>query len=981
MAEESDLASLKASLQRLYQLGMKLDNSGGAGALAAYVAACQDNLTGDEDVDLGPLAARCRGAIAAAHASQDPEAGEGDEDDGEEDEEAVDEEQIYTSQDLQRFKAVELFLAEKLYQQGKSAPDFFTRYDPAGTGALTPIELRAAFAGMGVALLDEEVRLLAFKFPAKAGAAPGSVQFGALISYLDALRASSSAAAGGAVVKRPDLSPEAARAIIAQVKVPFATLVQRGIRAMREHLYSRSVSVPALFKQLKDGNNLVDAARLAKALLSNGFPENLVPEAELAQFLAALAGTGEGRVPGALNYAEFARFFQGQTEAPAAEESKRSIAQDPSVVAILVKLNSLSLRPVFKALDGDLDGLISVDDVVRCLNEQGLNASVCADPDLREYVSRFAVKTPGKLQYSEFLSFVISRVGPLQPAPKLLSVEVPAHATVVDLVHILHDHTRKGGISLETVFEALTPFNSRRMTEPDVWHALASMGFTFPRELNARLFQLLGPVEGSIDYKDLAITIQHPNRNPRVGSSRTRVAPGGEDNVPLGSGIDQLAGEFRDADNTFRDNPKLKKVYGHSHKFNDQPNSPEPVPAQRKTARQGLGNRSSLKFGDLDAAEEAKAAGAGAPSQQEAAVRMAQQSKGSIDFGGDHGGSVPVSARGTSAQGRPSTFSLAHSSEPSNEPVHLGKRPPAQRPQSDIFALMRESPTARAGSATGKAAATKSSVSFDQADSEAYVPMIHHVAPPGGQTSIKAAIAHDEHAPVTESITGHRRRQAGASVVKSSIDLTFDPHAEAPASARGTRRQFDADSTRGAADHLGSGAVPNPEGPARRVRGGGSLRPAGGIESAGGLGSGKDAALISEVDANALNSPAKQKKAAAAAAAAATQQLDFGGADDAGAGDEGAAAAAAPATLDVALLQAVSKEVYNRGKVKSVYADWCKSGNGLTRDQFVTSTAAIGFPVPPAQADLVFARFDAQGKGTLSLSEFMRILALKTDDA
>lgn len=479
---------------------------------------------------------------------------------------------------LNNFKQIEILIAEKLYQQGKASYDLFARFDKTNSGSILPIEFLAAVTSIGVNVYPKELRLLAYKFPAESdSAADGAIDYETFLQYAEALRAQprstvsqsfSRTLADRAATPGAVKTVDAAAAAMRKVKLSVEAKLQLGLKAMRAHMYSRTVALPTLFKQIRSDDQVVSVDVLAKEVIRQGFPSNLLTDAELKEVLSKCASAKNNT---ALTYSDFFAFFQGKQEADGASVSakKKDIITDPTVVSAFIKLNSLPLRAHFKSIDEDLDGFVSVQEVIDDLCSMGMRGALKHTPELEALVASYAVKTPGKLQYSDYVQFANARVNaPLQPAaPKELSVEVPSSASAIDLVHILHEHGNKG-ISWESVFSAFADVSSSMITEEDLWHALTSTGFQVARETVASLFALFDPdADAKADYKEIAVTILYPNRNPRMGASRNRKQPGGEDTVPLGTGIERLHAEFRPQ--TAPSKVSVKK-YAHSHKFDNE---------------------------------------------------------------------------------------------------------------------------------------------------------------------------------------------------------------------------------------------------------------------------------------------------------------------------------------------------------------------------------------------------------------------------
>lgn len=85
----------------------------------------------------------------------------------------------------------------------------------------------------------------------------------------------------------------------------------------------------------------------------------------------------------------------------------------------------------------------------------------------------------------------------------------------------------------------------------------------------------------------------------------------------------------------------------------------------------------------------------------------------------------------------------------------------------------------------------------------------------------------------------------------------------------------------------------------------------------------------------------------------------------------------AAGALDYDLIAELAKNVYASGKAKKVFSDWSKGSNLVTKDHFADGSISSGVRFSDDQIDVVFEHFDKDGKGALSFSEFIRLLAAK----
>jgi len=901
----------------------------------------------------------------------------------------AEEEVTITPKDLEQLKEVELFIGEKLYLMGKAASEIFTRFDTVGTGCVTEDEFRAAMALIGLALYPQELRIFKKKFASASH--PGLIDYNIFMRYVDALRMRRPRDLTTlTIAQRPPITPEATRDILAKVKTPLLTRLQRGFKLVREHLYIHSKAIGQLYKALKNDRGVVEIATLVKNLTNYGFPKDLVADSELSAYLRETAG-----VDGDLNYNQFARLMQGHPEVIAEDPTApRNLLADPAFVSVLVKLNSMQLRTHFKQLDTDQDDLITVQEVINDLANLGLSPEICKLPELEELIRRFSNRFPGYLLYGEYLQLVNARVGNLPSAVQVpIHVEIPEDATLHDLIVTLHNST-KHGVSLDSVFAQFAPLKSRAITETDLWHALTSIGFIVPRELNAKFFNAFArredTEEPTIDYKDVSLTILQPTRNPRFAS-----VPIGSDNIPLGSTVSNYH-EFIEADTAAAMASAARKIgrvpgmdthRQGSQIFGSEPASPqkssrsqndEGQPQQQQSQQQttisrrmGLTTRSSVKFGDLTQEELEASAKARGARQTEASARLNAHTKGHIDFAGDHGAQPQVSRVSTSraAQSSVNLSTEMTAEERAKQIADLAARSANDhKTASDIFGL--KSPQNQQASV--KPAGPISNVCFDYTDAT------HAQSPEAAaaaaadyanrpRTAMSMVFDHNEEnpAPPASSVTGYARR-GNAHAPKATIDLTFDPASPAPPTrpktgrrtyedAIGARDNFDEISTDLTLQELRDQQAEMQHEAQRRARAPGASRPAQAGPPFAGQNIEENDQLIADLDARILT-PQKSR-----ASSNPVEQVS-----------------AQSEQLDMAYLERLGREVYTKGKVRSVFTEWAQGGTSLTKEQLAAGAAKIHYPLSASQLDLIFAAYDREGKGTLSYADFMRMLSART---
>jgi hypothetical protein len=75
------------------------------------------------------------------------------------------------------------------------------------------------------------------------------------------------------------------------------------------------------------------------------------------------------------------------------------------------------------------------------------------------------------------------------------------------------------------------------------------------------------------------------------------------------------------------------------------------------------------------------------------------------------------------------------------------------------------------------------------------------------------------------------------------------------------------------------------------------------------------------------------------------------------------------------LLKNLSKAVYEKGKVKTVFTEWSKGNGFLTVDQMESGIKAMKIDFPHEHLVALFEQFDTNNSNSLTFSEFVRILS------
>jgi hypothetical protein len=328
----------------------------------------------------------------------------------------------------------------------------------------------------------------------------------------------------------------------------------------------------------------------------------------------------------------------------------------------------------------------------------------------------------------------------------------------------------------------------------------------------------------------------------------------------------------------------------------------------------------------------------------------------SIDFGNDHGGSiarVPTKAALRAPKGS------IHISMDNPEPIVANN--PSARTNSDIFnAKEATGPKPRRLLGAGATSSTSSTVSFNQDDFEAYVPVKTRVAPPGGKSSVQ--LAHDATADEVEmSVTGYHKR-GHAHKPSDSLVLDYDEDRDAADAAQlsigGHARKHFVHKT-----SINGSGLEAMESPAKgkkssRLTESSSKTDPTAYESF-------EDDIVAKFDAMLLGN----KKAAAATPVAAPVSTT-GDVVDMIVEDVDEDKVDISQTIEM-----LKKEVYAQGKVKKVFSEWSKGANTMTKPQFAEGAKSLYITLDEETVDTLVKMADKDGKGTLTFGEFVRLLS------
>lgn len=389
---------------------------------------------------------------------------------------------------------------------------------------LTAARLQLLASNVGVVLYPSEALALVQKFVS--ADASNTIDVDTFIAFLSALRTQ----------PMSTMSDSFALTVLKRAPIPISHEVNAEIRLisalseLRKAMYAKSSHYHTLFRSLQNENKQVAIDELPEALARHGLPLSLISPSELQQ-QAELYASVE---PGYLSYQEFLSFFMLQSRIPKVVDINLRAAADA-----LLKINNSRTRKIFKDLDTDFDGLITVDELADLLVQFGTNKEVAYSAKCRSWIESFDQKKPGFFNYNEFLSFVTQRTtqGGIDDARFNVNraiTKLSSTATPAELFEQIVATMRNSSLSIESVLEHFTD-DDHNLSEENFFQALSALGFEILSSQSHALFAALAK-NNKLSAHEFAMMIVNPQRSKL--SIKIRHAPGGESSVPLGSYVD-----------------------------------------------------------------------------------------------------------------------------------------------------------------------------------------------------------------------------------------------------------------------------------------------------------------------------------------------------------------------------------------------------------------------------------------------------------
>lgn len=549
----------------------------------------------------------------------------------------------------------------------------------------------------------------------------------------------------------------------------------------------------------------------------------------------------------------------------------------PAVVQVLVKMNNLNLRKVFKTMDDDNDGLVSTDQLAAGLVSHGLTPAVANTGEFRDYVESYCKRKKGYFGYAEFVRFVNNRLSgqntkisgePLSGSEQVHTV--PHDSTLREVVGIINSHTKHTSVS--SVLKTLDLDDNGLLNQEEFAQGMKALGFIMSEHQLSELFSAFDHGnDGNIDLFEFGRAIYNPNRNAKLGAGY-RHAPGGESSVALGGGQDDGDRNRTQTQNRYSNPPGGTT----SHDFSENNPSPITVNANARTTNSYM---SSHTFSDETLSGDA-ACRPGTATRANGATR-----RSTIDFAGDHGApSEAPRARGhpTVSKTSQSTFQIGHdgdASHASNTATRSNlavNASPGGISTVSFTAPMASETTRARGVSTPVGGRT--TISFNQGDRDVVRPTTRVLSTPGGSDSVDLTMDHS-----------------------TASDLSLGPPSQ-------IKLKFDGET---------------------------------------------EEATARPVIANINQSPG---------------------------GNSTVVLAAEVKKLGAGHLREISDAIYNKGRLRHTFQEFNSDSTGstLSKQDLQIGLANLKVHVPPAELDSIYARFDKDGDGKLTYSEFVRLLATKS---
>lgn len=838
---------------------------------------------------------------------------------------------------------LESLIFDRMHQLGHDK-SLFLRWDTKSTGFVSEPQFRASIASLGISLNDNEIEALVAKYDSQG---TGTVNYSDMWKYLQAAaeapKSTAQSAFSTALLNRQPATGREYASLVRDIPESLEERIARGLRTMRESMYQKSSNFHALFVSLQNANKIVSIDQLLPALPKLGFPQGLVEESELRD----VALRHSKKQPGFFTYAEFLSFCTGHDSdsTGAQQDSNHAGALDsPSLMNCLVKVNNINLRKFFKDLDTDLDGLITIGELARGLIEAGgLHESVTRSPAFAEYVETFCVRKGGYLGYAEFIKFVGARIhgnnGPIsgQPASGAHApVKVAEESTPSQVLELIVKTLRTSQVSVESMFSQFDSDLDGKLSEEEFFQGVSALGFTISAATSKAFFEAIdGNKNGFVEIAEFTALIVNPNKNPKL-STRVRHAPGGASSVPMGS----FASTEMDAParpHTARGTAKPPQTFDLS--TTQTPLTAEEEKLRLERARPGI-LRTGLGDSKIDLSYHENQAqpltpltpnSGVTPGSETARARNPPGGRSTISFTNDHGALPTPVKTGPHANQESDTHLLEF--DPAH-PIQAIK----QRPVNTTGASSIELRDDQTAPVTPSRSLTRplhspggdSSISFNQNDSEVPRASKRTIVAPGGVNNI--SLGFEPVALSPEPVAPHYRHQD-----EVSIDLKFDPNLDDQDHHRRMRKAVQAAPASASNllehhSHRVESDLDGPNGLSQKTR-----KAFDGANSSVALGNAHGSDLIASY---------KEPQA----------------------------------EVDAQLIAELSKAIYaNSQRLRHSFQSFNKNSQSatLSKANFVEGARSLKVNLSDEQADALFARFDGDGDGQISYSEFVRLLASK----
>lgn len=443
---------------------------------------------------------------------------------------------------------IESTIAHKLNTMyGDNVLNAFTRFDIKHTGLINQQQLHAITALLGLNLNTDELHSIMNKY--SDGGNSTVMNYNSMVQYYEAekLQLSHSTTSdmySSILLNRSELSSSERDQLIHVANQSSCNSLTQCMAMLREYCYNKNKNFYQLYKSISNNVNGVTISDLVDHLLSQFTNETKsIPRTDL------LASAQQYTSNDMMTYHQFVDFIQG-SDSKQANVSDGSVSELTEIIQQstepLIKINALNIRKYFKSLDSNMDGLLTVQDIINGLHEHGLNNKYLQSNVLSGWILSFPHKQSDQFSYAEFMQFVQQRLvqsGQTVDELNLMSlnpVAIDSSLSVSDIFSTIIQKTRNLHVSVESVLIRYST-NNIDLNEIELYNGIAALGFVWTNQSCHTLFTAFCSElqSSSIPIHTFVQTLSNPSRLHQFSATiKSRIPAGGESTVPLGSYVD-----------------------------------------------------------------------------------------------------------------------------------------------------------------------------------------------------------------------------------------------------------------------------------------------------------------------------------------------------------------------------------------------------------------------------------------------------------